>query len=42
MKVQVSSIYVKDSKIRTHNLDGPVYYALHVTTEDLLDGSAII
>ena len=47
MKVQVSSIwkkkiYVKDSKIRTHNLDGPVYYAIHVTTEDLLDGSAII
>ena len=34
MKVQVSSIWkkkicMKDSRIRTHNLDGPVYYANH-------------
>ena len=34
MKVQVSSIwkkniYTKDSGIRTHDLDGPVYYANH-------------
>ena len=33
MKAQVSSVwkkkktYTKDSKIRTHNLDGPVCYA---------------
>ena len=35
MKVQVSSIwkekkiYVEDSRIRTHDLDGRVYYANH-------------
>ena len=34
MKVQVSSIwkkkiYFKDSGIRSHDLDGPVYYANH-------------
>ena len=33
-KVQVSSIwkkkiYMKESRIRTHDLDGPVYYANH-------------
>ena len=34
MKVQDSSIwkkknYLKDSRIRTHDLDGPVYYPNH-------------
>ena len=27
----------KDSRIRTHDPDGPVYYANHKTTEDLLE-----
>ena len=45
MKVQVSSIWkkkridTKDRRIRTHGPDGPVYYANHQTTEDLLDRS---
>ena len=48
MKVQVSSIWkkkktdTKDSRIRTHDPDSPVYYANHYTTEDLLDGTEII
>ena len=45
MKVQVSSSwknYTKDSRIRTHDPDGPVYYANHETTEDLLGGNEII
>ena len=34
VKVQVSliwkkKIYTKDSRIRTHDLDGPVYYTNH-------------
>ena len=43
MKVQVFSIWkkkkfdTKDSRIRTHDPDGPVYYANHKTTEDLLE-----
>ena len=32
----------KDSRIRTHDPDSPVYYANHYTTEDLLDGTEII
>ena len=48
MKVQISSIWKKkkndttDSRIRTHDSDGPVCYANHKTTEDLLDGGEII
>ena len=41
MKVQISSIWKKkkndttDSRIRTHDSDGPVSYTNHKTTEDL-------
>ena len=35
-------IGTKDSRIRTHYRDGPVYYANHQTTEDLLDRSEVI
>ena len=35
-------IYMKDSRNRTHDLDGPVYYATHWTTEDLLDGITLL
>ena len=48
MKVQVSSTWKKkkkfdkkDSMIRTHDPDGPVYYSNHWTTEDLLQGDEI-
>ena len=33
---------MKDSRIWTHDLDGPVYYTNHWSTEDLLDGNEII
>ena len=36
------NICTKDSRIRTHDLDAPVYYANHWTTEGLLDGNEII
>ena len=40
MKVQISSIWKKkndttDSRIRTHDSDGPESYTNHKTTEDL-------
>ena len=35
-------IDTKDSRIRNHDPDGPVYYANHQTTEDLLDRSEVI
>ena len=33
---------MKESRIRTHDPDGPVYYANHQTTEDLLDEHEMI
>ena len=35
-------IYMRDNRIRTAHPDGPVYYANHWTTEDLLNGHEII
>ena len=39
---EIKKIDSKDSRIRTHDPGGPLYYANHQTTEDLLDRSEAI